>query len=216
MPIVFLVPAPFWGVLSSSPHVCLVLKKVFYMKNDKEKRSDLRLLYSTSLVARKVFDTWAQRKQARDKSSVASTTINAGVEDDEKVKDLFRTLQEYGFGRYIKASRGGEARFEWGLIDENEPYFKYSLIAVARIAKGSNEAWDGSESVSSVEDEAVSSPHSLSVPGSSVSIKLAMNDISVQLELPKHFDPDEDFEDLEDLLELIKASVKSKFKRRRA
>lgn len=186
------------------------------MKNDKEKRSDLRLLYSTSLVARKVFDTWAQRKQARDKSSVASTTINAGVEDDEKVKDLFRTLQEYGFGRYIKASRGGEARFEWGLIDEDEPYSKYSLIAVARIAKGSNEAWDGSESGNPEEDDVGYLTNSSDFSGSSVSIKLAVNDISVHLELPKHFDPDEDFEDLEDLLELIKASVKSKFKRRRA
>lgn len=183
------------------------------MINDKEKINNLRLLYSTSLVARKVFDAWSQRKQARDESFVARTTADAGVEDDEKVKDLFRTLQKYGFGRYIKASRGGQARFEWGLIDEDEPYSNYSLIAVARIAKGSNEAWDGSESGNSEEDEIGSSAYSSDVSGSSVSIKLAVNDISVHLELPKHFDLDED---LEHLLELIKTSVKSKFKSRRA
>ena len=183
------------------------------MINDKDKKSNLRSLYASNLVARKVFDVWAQRKQARSESFVARTTTDAGIEDDEEVKILFRTLQEYGFGRYIKASRGGQARFEWGLVDEDEPYSNYSLVAVARIAKGSNEAWDGSESGSSEEDEVGSSAYSSGASGSSVSIKLAVNDISVHLELPKHFDPDEDFEDLEDLLELIKASVRSKFKR---
>lgn len=183
------------------------------MINDKDKKSNLRSLYASNLVARKVFDVWAQRKQARSESFVARTTTDAGIEDDEEVKIFFRTLQEYGFGRYIKASRGGQARFEWGLVDEDEPYSNYSLVAVARIAKGSNEAWDGSESGSSEEDEVGSSAYSSGASGSSVSIKLAVNDISVHLELPKYFDPDED---LEDLLELIKASVRSKFKRRRA
>ena len=181
--------------------------------SDKDKKNDLRSLYANNLVARKVFDVWAQKKRTLAETLLAQTSAEAGIEDDEDVKIFFRTLQEYGFGRYIKASRGGQARFEWGWVDEDDPDSRYALAAVARIAKGSNEAWDGSESESSEEDEVGSSAYSSDDSGSSVSIKLAVNDISVHLELPKYFDPDED---LENLLELIKASVRSKFKRRRA
>lgn len=181
--------------------------------SDKDKKNDLRSLYANNLVARKVFDVWAQKKRTLAETLLAQTSAEAGIEDDEDVKIFFRTLQEYGFGRYIKASRGGQARFEWGWVDEDDPDSRYALAAVARIAKGSNEAWDGVGSSSGEEDETDYFARSSGVSGSSVSIKLVVNDISVHLELPKHFDPDED---LEGLLELIKASVRSKFKRRRA
>lgn len=181
--------------------------------SDRDKKNDLRSLYANNLVARKVFDVWAQKKRMSPETLLAQTSAEAGIEDDEDVKIFFRTLQEYGFGRYIKASRGGQARFEWGLVDEDDPDSRYALAAVARIAKGSNEAWDGVGTGGDEEDETNFFNRSSGASGSSVSIKLAVNDISVHLELPKYFDPDED---LEDLLELIKASVRSKFKRRRA
>ena len=181
--------------------------------SDRDKKNDLRSLYANNLVARKVFDVWAQKKRTLAETLLAQTSAEAGIEDDEDVKIFFRTLQEYGFGRYIKASRGGQARFEWSLVDEDDPDSRYALAAVARIAKGSNEAWDGVGVGGNEEDESYYLSRSSGASGSSVSIKLAVNDISVHLELPKYFDPDED---LEDLLELIKASVRSKFKRRRA
>jgi hypothetical protein len=181
--------------------------------SDRDKKNDLRSLYANNLVARKVFDVWAQKKRTSPETLLAQTSAEAGIEDDEDVKIFFRTLQEYGFGRYIKASRGGQARFEWGWVDEDDPDSRYALAAVARIAKGSNEAWDGVGTGGDEEDETNFFNRSSGASGSSVSIKLAVNDISVHLELPKYFDPDED---LEDLLELIKASVRSKFKRRRA
>lgn len=184
--------------------------------SDRDKKNDLRSLYANNLVARKVFDVWAQKKRTSPETLLAQTSAEAGIEDDEDVKIFFRTLQEYGFGRYIKASRGGQARFEWGLVDEDDPDSRYSLAAVARIAKGSNEAWNGVGAGGGEGDETDYFRCSSGDSGPSVSIKLEMNGISVHLELPKHFDPDEDLEDLEDLLELIKASVKSKFKRRRA
>lgn len=181
--------------------------------NDKDKKNNLRSLYANNLVARKVFDVWAQKKQTHTETLLEVTSKEAGIEDDEEVKILFRTLQEYGFGRYIKASRGGKARFEWwGWANEDDPHSRYSPATVARIAKGSNEAWDRVGAGGDERDETDYFARSSGVFGSSVSIKLAVNDISVHLELPKYFDPDED---LEDLLELVKASVKSKFKRRR-
>lgn len=185
--------------------------------NDKDKKINLRSLYANNLVARKVFDVWAQKKQTHTETLLEVTSKEAGIEDDEEVKILFRTLQEYGFGRYIKASRGGKARFEWwGWADEDDPHSRYSPAAVARIAKGSNEAWDGGGAGGGEEDETGNFNRSSSAYGSSVSIKLEMNGISVHLGLPKSFDPDENFEDLEDLLDLLKSSVEKKFKRRRA
>lgn len=181
--------------------------------SDRDKKNDLRSLYANNLVARKVFDVWAQKKRTSPETLLAQTSAEAGIEEDEDVKIFFRTLQEYGFGRYIKASRGGQARFEWGWVDEDDPDSRYALAAVARIAKGSNEAWNGVGAGGDEGDEIDYFRRSSGDSGLSVSIKLVVNDISVHLELPKYFDPDED---LEHLLELIKASVRSKFKRRRA
>ena len=181
--------------------------------NDKDKKINLRSLYANDLVARKVFDVWAQKKRMSPETLLAQTSAEAGIEDDEDVKIFFRTLQEYGFGRYIKASRGGQARFEWGWVDEDDPDSRYALAAVARIAKGSNEAWNGVGAGGDERYETNYFSYSSDDSGISVPIKLVVNDISVHLELPKYFDPDED---LEHLLELIKASVRSKFKRRRA
>ncbi|MFW9608815.1 MAG: hypothetical protein ACMV0H_01280 [Aquaspirillum sp.] len=184
---------------------------------EKDKKTKLRELYADNLVARKIFDLWALRKNAMSESLLERTNIDAKIGDYEAVKNFFRTLEEYGFGRYIKRSRGGNARFEWGVIDEDDSdSLWYSLVAVAKIAKGGDEAWDGIGSVDEFVEDGYSSKIETGLSDGAVPIKLATNNMAVYLELPKNFDPDEDFEDLEDLLELIKASVKSKFKRRRA
>lgn len=166
----------------------------------------IRDLYSSKLVARKIFDYWAQRRQDRQESLLTRTADEAKV-DEEEAKNFFRELEAIGLGRYIKRSRGGQARFEWGIGEEYD--YTYSLIAVARTAQGKNESLEFYDSYvnESHEDE----EDAQDGPNQVVSIKADIGTMSIYLDLPSNFDPDDD---LEELIALIRTLVKQRFKRR--
>lgn len=79
---------------------------------DDDRIDTLRALYKTSEVAAKILDHFASR--VRDRRVVKVDQIEKVLSDITRadIIDVFRKLEELGFGRFVVGRRGASSRFE--------------------------------------------------------------------------------------------------------
>lgn len=168
----------------------------------------LRNLRRSSAAAKAIFQILATRQRHREACLVSRTADQAGVSEEE-VKEFFRALQDGGFGRYVKRSRGGQARFVWGTTYKGEYDLNYSLIAVGRVAEGHDEPLDGylDNPVEGVEDDEESDDElgseSYAVEPELMTIRTYFRGAKVRIDLPVDFDPATEADELRDLIVMM-------------
>lgn len=171
-----------------------------------EQNRFLRALFQSSAEAEAIFKYLASRKRNRSECLVSRTASQVGLSEDQ-VKDFFRKLQLGNFGKYLKSSRGGKARFVWGTTGD-EYDLNYSLIAVGRVAAGSDEPLDGyfdsPNDEGEEEDFSDEIDHSRSEDDSDlVTIRTTFLGTKIRVDLPSDFDPATDAEEFKDLIVLL-------------
>lgn len=172
-----------------------------------EKTRFLRALFQSSAEAEAIFKYLASRKRNRGECLVSRTASQVGLSEDQ-VKDFFRKLQQGNFGKYLKSSRGGRARFVWGTTG-GEYDLNYSLIAVGRVAAGSDEPLDGyfdSPNDEGEEEEDFSEEidrYGGEDSSDLVTIRTTFLGTKIRVDLPSDFDPATDADEFKELIVLL-------------
>lgn len=112
-----------------------------------ERIDQLRALYKTSAAAAKILDHFASR--VRDRSVVEVDRIEQVLPDITRadIIDVFRKLEELGFGRFVVGRRGASSRFE---REVSLPSLGKAAAGQGTIVAAANDSDDADEELATI------------------------------------------------------------------
>ncbi|SRR5579885_476930 len=116
--------------------------------NEEDRTDALRAFYKTSTAAAKILDHFASR--VRDRKVVEVDRLERLLPDITRadIIDVFKKLDELGFGRFVVGRRGASSRFKPKVSLPSLGKAAAGLGAIAAVAEDSNDAEDEAITIS--------------------------------------------------------------------